>query len=54
MGVRSEITVTSMAGLMEALSWGSMARTLSTACGMLASGCLNTCSSTAGLPFITP
>ena len=53
-GVRSEITVRSMAGEMDALSCGSKARTLSTDCKILASGCLNTCSSTAGLPFITP
>ena len=53
-GVRSEITVTSMAGLMEARSCGSMARTLSTDCKIFASGCLKTCSNTAGLPFITP
>ena len=53
-GVRSETTVRSMAAGIEALSWGSSVRTLSTACRMLASGCLNTCSSTAGLPFMTP
>lgn len=53
-GVRSDTTVMSMAAGIDALSCGSNARTRVTASRILESGCLNTCSRIAGLPFMTP
>ena len=52
--VRSMTTLTSIAGEMEALSWGKAARTRSTVAMMFAPGCRKTMIRTAGFPLDSP
>ena len=52
--VRSTMTEISIDGGMDALNKGSKSRIRSTVSMILAFGCLNTCTTTAGFPFARP